>query len=93
MANVSKEHLQRQLADARVASAIDHSESAGVDVAGRIDELRVIENVEKFGSELDTEALCDPRVLQQRHIKVVDSGTMEETPRGGVQDTQRLQTE
>jgi len=57
---ISKEHLQRQLSDARVASAIDHCEGARVDVSARVDELSVIEDIKKFGPELDADALRDP---------------------------------
>jgi hypothetical protein len=90
---ISKEHLQRYLSDTCVASAIDHSEGVGIDVSARIVELSVIKGVKKFGPELDADALRDPRVFQQRHIKVVDAGTVEETPSGGVQDTHRFQAE
>jgi hypothetical protein len=79
---ISIEHLQRYLSDTWVASAIDHSEDVGMDVFARIVELSVIEGVKKFGPELDADALRDPRVFQQRHIKVVDAGTVEETPSG-----------
>jgi hypothetical protein len=56
--------------------------------AGR-QELGVVENVEKFGTELQVEPLGDRGVLQQREIEVVDARAMEEPAASVTFDAER----
>jgi hypothetical protein len=43
--------------------------------------LRVIECVEKLGSELDMHTVVNGKLFQQRHVPIVDAWTMKEPAR------------
>src|SRR6185295_15215222 len=74
--------LRADLPDARIARAADQTEPAAADVAARIVELRVIENVEKFSANLERHRFADSGSLRHREVGINDSGPVEETPAG-----------
>lgn len=61
----SEKNLQRQLANSRITRGKDLTEGTGVDVPGWIEELSMVEHVEKLCPELSTDALRDSGVFQQ----------------------------
>ncbi len=72
--------LCADLANARVARARDYPKStAVVDVAARVIELRVVENVEEFDTNIKRNRFPDLRPLQEPKIGVVEARTMEES--------------
>jgi hypothetical protein len=72
------ENLQAHLTDSRVAGARYGSEQAAVEISVRIVELRVVHHVEKLRAELYVEALTNARVLMERNIPIVETGSVEE---------------
>src|SRR5437660_1121541 len=65
-----------QLQDARIARAVHQSERAGVDRGGRIVELRVVEEIEELGANLQARSftqLADAEVLAEADVPVVDA--------------------
>ena len=56
----------------------DHSEVAAGEAGGGVVELRVIEDIVAFQTELNTDIALrhDVEVLGQNHVRVVDSGTV-----------------
>jgi len=65
----------------------------GIEDAVRIHELGVIPNVERFEPELQALGLSDLRVLQQRHVPIIQARTMEESSRRVTDRAERLSTE
>src|SRR5580704_10576038 len=49
----------------------------------------MIEDVERLGTELRLHALCDPRIFQQGHVKVVDPRSAKE-PAHGISDRPKV---
>ena len=73
--------FQRKLDDSRIhRSRRDLAKCGGArEGDGRISKLRVIEDVEEFGAELDVLPLCDSRILNQRKVEVDVAGTEQNT--------------
>lgn len=80
----SEKNLHRQLANSWITRAKDHTEGTGVDVSVWIEELRMVEDVEKLRPELGTHALRDFGIFQKGQIEVVDAGAVKETPAGSI---------
>src|SRR5271165_54462 len=76
------------LTDARIARVGDDSEVAAGDVAARISKLRVVEDVEEFEPEIESESLIDRRMLQHAEIGVVESRAVEEASVRGAKSPQ-----
>src|SRR5437762_14051880 len=74
--------LRADLPDARIVRAVDQTESAAADVAARIVELRVIENVEEFSSNLESHRFGDSSSLRHAKIRIEKPRAVEETPAG-----------
>ena len=56
------------------SSSIHKSENPGVvEISRRVHELGVIEYIERFCTELHLHTFCDLRLVQQSHMKVVDT--------------------
>ena len=89
----SEKNLHRYLAYPRVTRAKDHTEGTGVEVSVWIEELSMVEDVEKLRPELGTHALRDFGVFQEGQIEVVDTGAVKETPVGSIQKAQWFGTE
>src|SRR5260370_7811663 len=65
-----------QLQDARIARAVHQSERAGVDRGDRIVELRVVEEIEELGANLQARSftqLADAEVLADAAVPVADA--------------------
>jgi hypothetical protein len=60
--------------DAPLNSGIDHAESAGPKTSGWHGEIRMIEQIEELGPELDPHFFADVRPLENCEIKIIDSG-------------------
>src|SRR5437660_5833908 len=72
-----------QLQDARIARAVHQSERAGVDRGGRIVELRVVEEIEEFGANLQARSfteLGDAEILAEAEVPVVDAEALLRIP-------------
>src|SRR5438477_12925064 len=81
-----KDELQSQLQDPRIVRGVGLQESIGAQRVGKtadgayaarrsgaapqVTELSVIEDVEGFSAELQSDALVNGKVLEQRHIEV-----------------------
>ncbi len=66
----------------RCLGASDRSKRPAGKAARRIVELRVIEDVERFPSELELAAIgTQPEDFEERHIEVVDPGPVPQIPR------------
>ena len=61
----SPDELRTDLPDARIASVGNISEASAADIPARIHELRVIEYVEEFASNLEIFCFCDRDDLLQ----------------------------
>src|SRR5947209_1410218 len=48
----------------------------------RLPEIRVVEDIERFGPELNGNALADGRVLGEGHVDVLEAGPGEDVPAG-----------
>src|SRR6266849_1935991 len=75
--------LSAQLQDARIARAVHQSERAGVDRGGRIVELRVVEEIEELGANLQARSftqLADAEVLAEAYVPVVDAEALLRIP-------------
>lgn len=76
---MSPDKFRAELADARIVGIRDISEAGAADVAGRIHELRVVENIEEFTANLDRLGLRDRNDFRYSEIGVVEARTMEES--------------
>ena len=75
--------LGADLANTGIAGTRDLSEGRVVDIPTRVSELRVVEYVEKFETDIESIVLMNRGPLQYAEIGVVKSGAMEEAPVGG----------
>ncbi len=99
--NFLEVQLQRQLTDARCGCPRDLAERRRSGQPGRIEagdaarvqELRVIEQIEELSPELQIEALGDGGVFEKRKVPVVDSGAVEEAAVRIAFGTERGRTE
>jgi len=88
-ASILPVELRADLPDARIARLGDDSEGPGVvDVSGRILELRVVEDIEKFKTEVESEILFNLCPLQYSEIGVVEARAVEKSPVGGAKCSQ-----
>src|SRR2546430_6773828 len=83
------EEFCADLPNTRIARAGHNSEVRAVDVSRRILKLRVVEDVEKFETQIESEILLDCGPLQYSEIGVVKSRAVEEAAVGGGQSSQR----
>src|SRR5437588_12585711 len=75
--------LRTDLADARRLRIGYNSEApAVVDIASRIRELRMVEDVEKFDAQIKRHLLSNDGSLQYAEVGVVESRAVEEAPVG-----------
>src|ERR1044071_9823661 len=74
--------LRAQLPDARSSRATHQAEAAAADVAVRIVELRVVENVEELAAEFKSQRFRNANSLPHTEVRIDDAGAMEETPAG-----------
>src|ERR1700693_5953783 len=74
--------LGANLTDAWIARIGDDSEAGVGDVSGRIHKLRVVEDVEKFDTKIESIILFNYGTFRHAEIGVVESGTVEEAPVG-----------
>jgi hypothetical protein len=72
--------LQAELNDAHAAIGGDLAKAIAVSVVVRIQELRVVECIEKLGAKLKNLALPDGGVLEQRKVEVVDARSAKRIP-------------
>ena len=77
--------FRADLTNAWIARIGHDSETRIADVPVRIHKLRVVEDVEKFKTEIESESLIDRGMLQHAKIGVVESRAMEEAPVGGAE--------
>ena len=71
----SEDHFQRELAYAGIVGAEDPSEGGAVGGRGWVEEVRVVEDVEKLGVELETEAFGrQVEVLEETGVPVDVAG-------------------
>ena len=76
--------LRTDLADARRLRIGYNSEApAVVDIASRIRELRMVEDVEKFDAQIKRHLLSNDGSLQYAEVGVVESRPVEKAPVGG----------
>jgi hypothetical protein len=80
--------LGADLPDARVARVRHNSEVGIAYISAGILELRVVEDVEKFNSQIERIILVDYRSLREAEVGVVEAWAVEETPTGGAKGTQ-----
>lgn len=64
-ATLSEKNLHRYLANPRIPHAKDHTEGTGDEVSVWIQELSMVEDIEKLGPELGAHALRNSGVFQQ----------------------------
>src|ERR1700689_5155043 len=69
--------LGADLSDARVASARHDTEARTRDVAARIVELGVVEDVEEFDPDVKGIVLFEDGALQETEVGVVEAGAVE----------------
>ena len=72
--------LRTELSDARSSRIRDISEAAAANVPARIHELRVVEDVEEFGTNLERHGFLNGNYLRDSKVGVVEARTMEESP-------------
>src|SRR5260370_5687808 len=76
-------HLQSELNQAWIPSALHASEIASVrEVAVWLEELRMVESIKQFPTELQFEPLADRRNFQERNLPIVDSRSAANRSRG-----------
>src|SRR5689334_4358131 len=75
---ISPVELGAELTDAGRAGIGDNAEVAAAEITVRIHELRVIEDVEELGSNLDAHRFGDSSNLLQPQIRVQKAWSMEE---------------
>ena len=80
--------FRADLTDARIARIGDDCEVGAGDVPARISKLRVVEDVEEFEPEIESESLIDRGVLQHAEVGVVESRAVEEASVGGAKSPQ-----
>ena len=73
------DELRAELPDAWITRICDISEAAAADVAARIRELRVVENIEEFGANLERHGFLNRNDLRYSETRVVEARTMEES--------------
>lgn len=71
--------LRTELSDARSSRIGDISEAAAADVPTRIHELRMVENVEEFGANLERHGFSNGNDLRDSEIGIVEARAMEES--------------
>src|SRR5260370_19590292 len=80
--------LRADLTDGRIAGIGDNAEGRAADVPGWTNKLRVVENVEKFDTEIESEILLNLGSLRYAEIGVVESRAVEEAAVGGAKSAQ-----
>src|SRR2546430_13520162 len=84
------EEFCADLPNTRIARAGHNSKVRAVDVSRRILKLRVVEDVEKFETQIESEILLDCGPLQYSEIGVVESRAVEEAAVGRVKSCKGL---
>lgn len=77
--SISKYEFRADLSNTRVARIGNLPEAAAADVPARIQELRVVENVEEFRANLERHGFPNRNDLRYPEIGVVDAGAVEES--------------
>jgi hypothetical protein len=77
------EQLRAKLADSRITRAGYYPEVAAAEIATRIVELRMVEDVEPLSANLKCDRFRDTRILHNPEIRIQDAWTVEEAPVGG----------
>src|SRR5271156_6346013 len=80
--------FRADLTNAGIARLGDDSEARIADVPVRVHKLGVVEDVEKFEAEIESEILSNCGSLQKAEIGVVESGTMEGAAVGGPESSE-----
>src|SRR5215467_11448089 len=75
--------LKAKLSNPRRTGTANNPERRIADVSAGIHKLRVVEDVEKFHTNIESQTLFDYGVLQQAEIRVVESRTVEKATIGG----------
>src|SRR5580698_8229528 len=74
--------LGADLSDTRIASLRHDSETRTGDVAARVLELSVVEDVEELDADIKGIVLFDEGALQETEVGVVEAGPVDEAPIG-----------
>src|ERR1700722_9784955 len=74
--------LGADLSDTRIASLRHDTETRTGDVAARVLELSMVEDVEELDADIKGIVLFDKGALQETEVGVVESGSMDEAPIG-----------
>ena len=72
--------LRADLTDARITRVGHNSKAPIANIPAGINELCVVENIEKFETDVESEVLFNGGSLQYAEIGIVESGTVEESP-------------
>lgn len=80
--------FRADLTNTRIARIRDDREVVASDVSARINKLRVVEDVEEFETEIESEFLIDRGVLQHAEVGVIESRAVEEASVGGAKSPQ-----
>ncbi len=78
-ATILPKEFQAEVANARRSRRCDHSERLSAEIARRLIELRVIENIEELGPELQRRRFGNCRRLLEREVSIQKSWPMEQT--------------
>ena len=78
---ISPDKFGAELPDARVTRVRDNSKVA-VDIPTRVYELRMIEDVEEFTTELESSRFRDLNPLGHAYVEIIDARAMEKSPVG-----------
>lgn len=76
---VSPDEFPTELPDARRLRVRDITEAGIADVAGRVHELRMVEYIEEFSSNLDRHRFLDGEYLRRSKVGIVEPRPMEES--------------
>ena len=77
--------FRADLTNAWIARIGHDSETRIADVPVRIHKLRVVEDVEKFNTEIESLVFLNLGALQQPEIGVIEAWAVEEAPVGGAE--------
>ena len=79
--------FKAELSNARIARIGDNPEACAVNVPTRVHELRMVEDVEKFDTEIERIVLMDHGSLRKAEIGVVEARAVEEPTVGGAESS------
>src|SRR5580700_8764841 len=74
--------LPADLSNARIPRIVDNPKARIADVPGGIYELRMVEDIKEFETQIERESLIDRSSLQDSEIGVIEARTVEEASVG-----------